>query len=55
MAALDAGRTTPEDLCAALGTVIAQAPFTLRADHVALVEVITQWLGSGFDPPLADL
>lgn len=55
MAALDAGRTTPEDLCAALSAVIAQAPFALRADHVALVEAITHWLGSGFDPPLADL
>ena len=55
MAALAAGRTAPEDLCAALGTVIVQAPFALRDDHVALVEAITQWLGSGFDPPLADL
>ncbi len=55
MAALAAGRAAPEDLCAALGTVFAQAPFALRADHVALVEAITRWLGSGFDPPLADL
>jgi hypothetical protein len=55
MAALAAGRTAPEDLCAALGTVIAQAPFALRDDHVALVEAFTQWLGSGVDPPLADL
>lgn len=55
MASLAAGRAAPEDLCAALGTVFAQAPFAVRDDHVALVEAITQWLGSGFDPPLADL
>lgn len=50
-----AGRMAPEDLCAPLGTVIGQAPFALRADQVAVVEAITQWLGSSFDPPLAGL
>lgn len=55
MAALDAGRAAPEELCAALSEVIAEAPFVLRHDHVALIEAITCWLGRGFDPPLADL
>ncbi len=55
MAAPAAGSTAPEDLCAALGAVIAEAPFVPRADHVEVVEAITRWLGSGFDPPLADL
>lgn len=55
MAAMADGRSTAEDLCERLGAVIAQAPFWPRADHVALVDAITRWLGSGFDPPLADL
>ncbi len=55
MAALSSGGATPEGLCEQLAAVIAAAPFALRADHVALVEAITRWLGSGFDPPLAAL
>lgn len=54
-AALASGCATPEDLCAALCAVIAEAPFAIRSDHLALVEAITRWLGSGFDPPLAAL
>jgi AraC-like DNA-binding protein len=50
-----AGQIAPADLCAQLGAVIAAAPFASRPDHVAVVEAITSWLGSGFDPPLSDL
>lgn len=54
-AACRAGQIAPADLCAQLGAVIALAPFASRPDHVAVVEAITRWLGSGFDPPLSDL
>lgn len=54
-AACRAGRLAPADLCAQLGAVVAAAPFALRPDHVAAVEAITCWLGSGFEPPLSDL
>jgi AraC-like DNA-binding protein len=50
-----AGRATPADMCASLGSVIAAAPHEQRADHVAVVDAITAWLASGFDPPLSDL
>ena len=49
------GRLTPADLCAPLGEAIGTAPFVPRADHVAVVNAMTDWLGSGFDPALADL
>lgn len=49
------GLITPEDLCERLTEVIAAGPYTLRADHVAVVEAILAWLASGFDPALADL
>lgn len=54
-AACRAGRARPEDLCAQLGDVIAAGPFAPKPEHLAVIEAITQWLGSGFDPPLADL
>ncbi len=47
-----AGRTAVRDLCAALGTMLAVPRHTLRPDHVAVVEAIMRWLGSGFDPAL---
>ena len=55
MAAVAAGSATPESLCERLAAVIAKEPFALRGDHLLLVEAITRWLGSGFDPPLAAL
>jgi hypothetical protein len=54
-AACAAGRVTPREVCAQMVAEIAAARFALRPDHVALVEAMTRWLGSGFDPPLADL
>lgn len=54
-AACQAGKTTLHALCATLGTVVGTGPRPLRADHIAVVEAITQWLASGFDPQLADL
>lgn len=50
-----AGRITPEDVCTAMGDVIAAAPFALSEDHAAVVGAIQRWLGSGFDPALSDL
>jgi AraC-like DNA-binding protein len=50
-----AGRLHPEALCDALGTVISAAPFPLRPDHVEVIEAMTAWLASGFDPPLSAL
>lgn len=54
-AACAEGRITPEDVCTALTGVIAAGPHVQRADQVAVVEAILRWLGSGFDPDLADL
>ncbi len=53
--ACDEGRLAPEDLCALLTDTIAAGPHALRPDHVAVVEAILAWLGSGVDPALADL
>jgi methylphosphotriester-DNA--protein-cysteine methyltransferase len=50
-----AGNLDPAELCAGLSAVIADAPFALRADDVAVVEAITAWLACGFDPPLSQL
>jgi methylphosphotriester-DNA--protein-cysteine methyltransferase len=50
-----AGAATPADLCASLGAIVAAAAFEQRSDHVAAVEAITNWLASGFDPPLSEL
>lgn len=50
-----AGCCSPEDVIADLVRVIAAAPFTPRADHVAVVEAMAHWLDSDFDPPLAAL
>lgn len=55
VAACRDGQMAPADLCAPLGDVIAAAPFEQRPDNVAVVEAITAWLGSGFDPQLSDL
>lgn len=54
-AACREGRSRPEDVCTALTEVIAAGPYVPRADHVAVVEAILRWLGSGLDPDLADL
>jgi AraC-like DNA-binding protein len=54
-AACGEGQITPEDVCAALTEVIAAAPYSLKADHVAVVDAIGRWLASDFDPALADL
>lgn len=50
-----AGRIAPEALCAPLAQTIAAGPFTPRADHVAVVDAILHWLGSGLDPAVSDL
>ncbi len=50
-----AGQMTASAVCAQMAEVIAAAPFALRPDHVAVIEAITRWLGSGFDPPLSAL
>ena len=50
-----AGKLDAVELCARLATVIADAPIALRTDHVAVVDAITAWLASGFDPPLSQL
>lgn len=50
-----AGRTSVRELCDGLGTMLAAPRHTLRADHVAVVEAIMRWLGSGLDPALDDL
>jgi AraC-like DNA-binding protein len=47
-----AGRITVRDLCAGIGTLLAVPRHALRSDHVAVVEAIMRWLGSGFDPSL---
>jgi AraC-like DNA-binding protein len=49
------GEASPRDLCEALGAVVACGPFAPRPEHVTVVEAITHWLGTGFDPPLSDL
>jgi AraC-like DNA-binding protein len=49
------GLIAPEALCTLLTDVIAAAPHSPRADHLAVVDAILHWLGSGFDPALADL
>ena len=54
-AACAAGRMTPREVVAQMAAVIAAARFVQRPEHVALFEAMSRWLGSGFDPPLADL
>ena len=49
------GRLAPEELCAPLGAVIAAAPFTPRADHIAAAEAIARWLAGSLNPQVADL
>lgn len=48
----DTGRLAAEDLCARIAGLLVAPRFTLRPDHVAVVEAIMRWLGSGFDPAL---
>jgi len=50
-----AGRITVRELCAGLAAMLAAPRHTIRADHVAVVEAIMRWLGSGLDPALDDL
>jgi AraC-like DNA-binding protein len=50
-----AGRITPRDVCDRMAEAIATAPHALRPDHVAVLEAMTRWLGSAFDPPLSAL
>ncbi|MFN3863812.1 MAG: helix-turn-helix domain-containing protein [Erythrobacter sp.] len=47
-----AGRLLVADLCAQIAALLAVPRHTLRPDHVAVVEAIMRWLGSGFDPAL---
>jgi AraC-like DNA-binding protein len=47
-----AGRLAVHDLCAQIAELLAAPRHTLRPDHVAVVEAIIRWLGSGFDPAL---
>lgn len=49
------GRIPPEALCTHLTRAIATGAHSLHGDHVAVVEAILRWLGSGFNPALADL
>jgi AraC-like DNA-binding protein len=50
-----AGGMTVRDLCGAIGTLLAAPRHAPRSDHVAVVEAMMRWLGSGFDPALDDL
>ncbi|OYX16434.1 MAG: hypothetical protein B7Z07_02770 [Sphingomonadales bacterium 32-67-7] len=50
-----AGRIAPRDVCDRMAEAIAAAPHALRPDHLAVVEAMTRWLGSAFDPPLSAL
>jgi AraC-like DNA-binding protein len=50
-----AGLITAAEICPRISDVVAAARFALRPDHVAVVDAITRWLGTGFDPPLAEL
>lgn len=54
-AACREGRIPPEALCTLLTEAIATGSHPLHGEHVAVVEAILRWLGSGFDPALADL
>jgi AraC-like DNA-binding protein len=54
-AACREGRIAPEAVCTTLTEVVAAGSHVQRADHVAVVEAILRWLGSGLDPDLADL
>lgn len=49
------GRIAAESLFALMTEVIAAGPYSLRDDHVVVVEAILRWLASGFDPALAEL
>jgi methylphosphotriester-DNA--protein-cysteine methyltransferase len=49
------GRKSMADLSAAMAGVVAAAPHSPRADHVAVIEAMMRWLGSAFDPPLEAL
>ncbi len=55
IAAARAGRITLEVLAEALGSAIAAGPHPLPLGHPATLAVMTEWLASGFDPPLAEL
>ncbi|WP_086618185.1 helix-turn-helix transcriptional regulator [Erythrobacter tepidarius] len=50
-----AGRRTVRDLCAELAAILSVPRYRLRPEHVAVIEVIMRWLGSGFDPSLEEL
>ncbi len=50
-----AGRLTVHDLSAQIAAMLAEPRFALRPDHVAVIEALMRWLGSGFDPALEDL
>jgi AraC-like DNA-binding protein len=50
-----ADRMSANEVCTRMAAVIGAAPFAVRPDHAAVVEAMTRWLGSGFDPPLAAL
>lgn len=49
------GHIPPDALCTHLTRAIAAGSHPLHGDHVAAVEAILRWLGSGFDPALPDL
>jgi AraC-like DNA-binding protein len=50
-----AGELSVPELCALIGELLAAPRFELRPDHVATVEAIMRWLGSGLDPSLEEL
>lgn len=50
-----AGRLAVHDLCAQIAAMLAAPRYTLRPDHLAVVEAIMRWLGSAFDPALDEL
>lgn len=54
-AACAAGRITARDLSGQIAELIAAPRFALRPDHVAFVEAMMRWLGSGLDPSLDEL
>lgn len=49
------GRICPDTMRDRMAAVVAAAPHPLRPDHVEVVETMTRWLASGFDPPLSEL
>lgn len=55
VAACRTGLADPRMVCDVLGAVLKAAPHTVPYEHQRLIDKMTRWLVSGFDPPLAEL